>query len=648
MSDLRTPGVYVEELNNGPRPIHPSPTTETGFVGVLTLPEIFTIRKLASDPKRELLIPDRDESNPTVSWGQALAFRPVLQIASAAPDADGRAARASKSTEKGEKDASAPAAAETTIQGNKLSRLIADALDGGPWSIAPPDAGEDVLVLRSPQRTFHVPVRRSLLQITKERPQDTPVWELAAGSDPREILASVAPIAAVKGVQPRLPAVEPTARKTLPLDEIQQQFMTGARTVQSMDAFEVWRKDIGQELFIALAEASGLCQEASGADLWKSLEKDQRAWHSWIRRHPGIIRLEAAMRGFFDNGGRSAHVALAVTNRAGVIDQRRFLRAAFDDVGTLALLATPGLDRAWQDASLGYCRERGDVFAVMEAPRFLLTRPPRAVALEDNRWCRSTAPYEGLPVETLSTTDARELRDQSFTAESVLDVALPRDDRGFGAGYGPWVVVDNPHAVGQHDRYMLAPPSGHIAGMSCGTDLRPGGGVQKAPANEPLFGVRGLATAVTDREQEHLNPKSYNMIRHIPGLGLRVWGARTVVKDGLWRYVNVRRLFLMLERSIKESVQEFVFAPNTHQTRDDLRSTISAFLYRMWQEGRLDGRTHREAYEVRCDRDNNPDANVEAGVLTVDVRVRPVFPAEFVLLRFAQLESQATVTVTEA
>lgn len=654
MPELRAPGVYVEELNNGPRPIDPSPTTETGFVAVLTLPEVFSVRKLAADSKSEfktdLLIPDRDELSPTVSWGQALAFRPFLQLSSAAPDAESRATRSAKPADKAEKDSATPAAPEPAITANKLGRLIAEALEGGPWTVAPPDHQEDVLLLRSPQRSFRVPVRRSLLQVTKERPQDAEAWDLAPGGDPREILASLAPIAASAGVQPRLPLAEPSSRKTLDLGDIQRQFMRPASTVQSMDAYETWRKDIGKELFITIAEASGLCQSTDGENLWKNLGDHQSAWHDWLRRHPGMIRLEVSLRGFFDNGGRSAHVALALTNRAGVIDQRAFLSAAFDDVRTLALLAAPGLDRAWQEASLGYCRDRADSFAVLEAPRYLLTRPPQAAgSLEQGRWCKSTSPYEGPAMETLSSPDARELRDQSaLSQESVLGAALPRDDRGFGAGYAPWVVVDNPHAVGHHDRYMLAPPAGHIAGMICGTDLRPGGGVQKAPANEPLFGVRGLATSVTEREQGALNGQAINVIRPIPGAGLRVWGARTVGTNANWRYVNVRRLFLMVERSIRESVQEFVFAPNTQQTRDDLRSTISAFLYRMWQEGRLDGKNHREAYMVRCDRDNNPDSNIEAGVLTVDVGVRPVFPAEFVLLRFAQLERQATVTVTEA
>jgi hypothetical protein len=159
-----------------------------------------------------------------------------------------------------------------------------------------------------------------------------------------------------------------------------------------------------------------------------------------------------------------------------------------------------------------------------------------------------------------------------------------------------------------------------------------------------MLGVADLVTNISDAEQGALNMKGINIIRHRPAAGIRIWGARTTASDPLWTYINVRRLFLFVERSIRDAVQWAVFLPNNDQTRSDLRSTIAAFLYRLYMQGMLEGRTWQEAFSVKCDRDNNPDVDVRAGMLTVDVSMRPVYPAEFIRIRFQQSPMQSDVT----
>jgi hypothetical protein len=327
-------------------------------------------------------------------------------------------------------------------------------------------------------------------------------------------------------------------------------------------------------------------------------------------------------------------------------NKRKFLEDSYDGVGAVAMLASPGLEFDWQQAILEYAgpRGRGDLFAVLEAPRYLTTREPRSTKCNKFRWTQGNSPYEVGVLETLSTAECAELRFPGYTSDEVLDRSVPRDDGGYGAAYHPWLVVDNPISTGPHDRYVIAPPSGHVAGVIAATDLKPGGGVHKAPANEQVAGAAELVTSISDKEQGFLNMKGINIIRHRPGAGIRIWGARTTASDPLWNYINVRRTFLFVERSVRDAIQWAVFLPNNAQTRGDLKGTIAAFLYRLYMQGMLDGASWQEAFSVRCDSENNPDVDVRSGLLTVDVEIRPVYPAEFVRVRFRQSPMRSDVT----
>jgi hypothetical protein len=307
------------------------------------------------------------------------------------------------------------------------------------------------------------------------------------------------------------------------------------------------------------------------------------------------------------------------------------------------MLAAPGLGIGWQQGILEYSGPagRGDLFAVLEAPRYLLTKPPRGIKVNEFRWIteengNNPGDYEVAELQTLAAPVASELRFGGFAADIVLDRCTPRDTSGYGACYSPWFITDNPLATGLSDKYIITPPAGFIAGVIAGTDNKAGGGVHKAPANEPVLGISELVTSVSDREQAALNVKGINIIRHRPGAGIRVWGARTVASDALWNYVNVRRLFLFVERSVRDSVNWAVFQPNNDATRGSLRDSIAGFLFRLYNMGMLDGTSWQDAFTVQCDRENNPEVDIRAGMLTVDVQIRPVFPAEFIRIRFQQ------------
>jgi hypothetical protein len=412
-----------------------------------------------------------------------------------------------------------------------------------------------------------------------------------------------------------------------------------------MEGFHAWRGDWGARLFQeVLCEAEGINMTKAEVR-WDTLSaKAKGAWNNWLRNHPGMRRLELAVTGFFANGGATAFPAVCLQEEGtGGPAKRGFLEKAFDGASVVAMLIAPGLGKGWQQAILEYAGPagRGDLFAILEAPRYLLTKAPRGTTVHDEnspmvRWIKTDSPYEVEALQTLQEPIATELRFGGFAADVVLDRCTPRDENGYGACYAPWFITDNPVSTSNKDKYVITPPSGFIAGVIAGTDNKPGGGVHKAPANEPVLGITELVTSVSDREQAALNVKGINIVRHRAGAGIRVWGARTIAANALWNYVNVRRLFLFIERSVRDSVNWAVFQPNTNQTRNNLKNSIAAFLFRCYNMGMLDGDSWSDSFTVQCDKQNNPEADIRSGLLTVDVSIRPVFPAEFVRIRFQQ------------
>jgi phage tail sheath protein FI len=206
-------------------------------------------------------------------------------------------------------------------------------------------------------------------------------------------------------------------------------------------------------------------------------------------------------------------------------------------------------------------------------------------------------------------------------------------DSNYAALYYPWVKVANP-TPGASSTTMWMPPSAHLAGLWARNDNTRG--VHKAPANEVLRGVIDIETNVTAAEQGLLNPIGINCIRSFPNRGIRVWGARTLSSDPEWRYLNVRRLFNYVEKSIENGTQWVVFEPNDYFLWRRVKRDVSNFLTTVWMQGALFGKTPDQAFFVKCDEENNPSMTRDLGQLYVDIGIAPVKPAEFVIFRIRQ------------
>ncbi len=204
--------------------------------------------------------------------------------------------------------------------------------------------------------------------------------------------------------------------------------------------------------------------------------------------------------------------------------------------------------------------------------------------------------------------------------------------------YYPWVTVDDPLAVGTPSELLL-PPSGFMAGIYARSDNDRG--VHKAPANEVVRGALNFEFLINTRQQEALNPEGINCLRFFEGRGFRVWGARTVSSDPEWRYLNVRRYFAYLERSIDRGTQWTVFEPNGPRLWDNLERTVEDFLYNEFVSGRLAGRSPQQAFFVRCDETTMTQNDRDNGRLVCLIGVAPLRPAEFVIFRIGQKTADA-------
>jgi hypothetical protein len=221
------------------------------------------------------------------------------------------------------------------------------------------------------------------------------------------------------------------------------------------------------------------------------------------------------------------------------------------------------------------------------------------------------------------------------TAQQVLEWRTRKANFSspFAALYYPWIEIINPQKPAER---LAVPPSGHIAGIYARNDRERG--VHKAPANEVVRGALKVSE-ITKGEQDELNPHGINCIRAFPGRGIVVWGARTLAgpDNPQWRYVNVRRLFNYVEKSIERGTQWVVFEPNNHDLWARITRDIRAFLTARWREGMLFGKTPEEAFYVKCDEELNPPEIRNEGKLIIEIGLAPVKPAEFVIFRFSQL-----------
>ena len=340
----------------------------------------------------------------------------------------------------------------------------------------------------------------------------------------------------------------------------------------------------------------------------------------YVREGDKGTDLANAVYGFFLNGGSRCYV---VNTRAdGPIAGKGKGLDALEAIDEIAIIAAPGrTDPASHGALLDAAEKLKDRVAILDAPARTDDVEPLT------RVAAATAGPSAAPAADAGSTDTT-----PKPPRGQKPGLKPRvSDGGYGAFYFPWLSVRD--AISP-ELLVEAPPSGHMAGIYARTDSERG--VHKAPANVAVRGALGVTQLVTRAEQDVLNPAGVNCIRFFSREGVRVWGARTIADSPDWRYVNVRRLFNMIEESIAISTRWVVFEPNDTPLWKMIQRDVGAFLTLLWRQGALAGATPEQAFFVKCDEETNPPEVVDAGQVVAVIGIAPVKPAEFVIFRIGQ------------
>jgi phage tail sheath protein FI len=233
---------------------------------------------------------------------------------------------------------------------------------------------------------------------------------------------------------------------------------------------------------------------------------------------------------------------------------------------------------------------------------------------------------------------------EQLTSGQVPEAPLLGDNAKNGALYFPWIKASDPL---QENRLRAFPPSGFVAGIMARTDATRG--VWKAPAgiDASITGAISLTEILTDLENGQLNTKGVNCLRRFPVYGNVVWGARTLQGNdeigSEWKYVPVRRTALFIEESLFRGLKWVVFEPNDEPLWAQIRLNVGAFLNDLFRQGAFQGRTPREAYFVKCDKDTTIQNDINRGIVNIHVGFAPLKPAEFVVLKLQQMAGQIQV-----
>ena len=298
------------------------------------------------------------------------------------------------------------------------------------------------------------------------------------------------------------------------------------------------------------------------------------------------------------------------------------------------------------DGAPGDAAAYADVFSL-----FTKIRDINMIVLPGMAWDST-----GTPVVQAAVAHAEAMRDRMVLIDPPRDTVLTTEGEvgdlnlptsTYAALYYPWVTVPspsyNPETNPAAPPTVAVPPSGFAAGVWARIDGKRN--VWKAPAGTEtaLLGLAGLDTIVEDGEQDVLNPSGVNCLRRFPGYGFVVWGSRTLATraNPEWRYVPVRRTAIFIEQSVYNGIQWAVFEPNDVPLWSSLRTNIDSFMDGLFRAGAFQGQKASDAYFVRCGLgDTMTQGDIDRGQVVVIIGFAPLKPAEFVIVRIQQKVGQ--------
>jgi phage tail sheath protein FI len=291
---------------------------------------------------------------------------------------------------------------------------------------------------------------------------------------------------------------------------------------------------------------------------------------------------------------------------------------SLDKVPIFNLLATPGINDSLVTAeAVAYC-ERKRAFYIMDTP----------------------------------SSEAAGWDVNSIVADLNQSTALspPPPPSTNAALYYPWLQTTDPVTGATHDSVtgnaVLSPPSGYVAGIYAKTDSAQGVWQSPAGLQTTLLGTTGVDVKglMTDPQQGVLNLNAIDCLRQFPGIGTVVFGARTTAATNpafqQWKYVAVRRMALFIEQTLYANLTWAVFEGNSTPLWNALTQEVTAFMLSLFRQGAFAGDTPKNAFLVQCDSTTTTQQDIDNGVVNIVVGFAPLVPAEFVVVKIAQLAGQ--------
>ena len=324
--------------------------------------------------------------------------------------------------------------------------------------------------------------------------------------------------------------------------------------------------------------------------------------------------------------GRSAFIKVTVgTNTPPAAGTTKLAVGA---EGTVLVPGTAGFQTALlAQFGIGTVTDRIDIFNIVCAPGEI--DPATLATLQGH--CKRRRAFlvaDASPTATVA----------SLNLSVGLVPALTGSDAPYSGVFFPWVKAPDPL---QENALVDFPPCGFVAGVFARTDSSRG--VWKAPAGSEasLNGATGLSITMSDAENGQLNPLGINCLRTLPVYGNVVWGSRTMHgqsdRGSEWKYIPVRRMASFLEESLYRGTQWVVFEPNDEPLWAQIRLNIGAFMQNLFRQGAFQGKSPREAYFVKCDRETTTQTDINLGIVNILVGFAPLKPAEFVVLKLQQI-----------
>ena len=249
---------------------------------------------------------------------------------------------------------------------------------------------------------------------------------------------------------------------------------------------------------------------------------------------------------------------------------------------------------------IALCEERFDCLTVLDVPRTLVVNNKGS-----------------------ETTDLRDWRNSTFN-----------ENTSYAAVYGNWIEVYDKF----NQKYRWIPVAGYVAGVYAKTDDVADAWWAPAGLNRAILtGVRRLAWNPKQGNRDILYSNGINPIVSFAGEGKVIWGQKTMLaKESAFNRVNVRRLFLVLEKAISTAAKYFLFEPNDPATRNQLRSMIEPFL--------RDVQSRRGIFDFKvvCDETNNTPERIDRNELWCNIFIKPTRTAEFIVLNFVATKTGAS------